>query len=78
MTTAPRCERHACRRALRCPARLVGQGTHTGVFEGIAPTGRTVRTQELVFYRVVGGKIVGVWGDLFPVVRDALRALDAA
>ncbi|MGQ7296115.1 ester cyclase [Quadrisphaera sp. KR29] len=53
-------------------ARLVGQGTHTGVFEGVAPTGRTVRTQELVVYRVAGGKIVGCWGDLFPVVRDAL------
>lgn len=53
-------------------ARLVGQGTHTGVFEGVAPTSRTVRTQELVFYRVSGGKIVGCWGDLFPVVRDAL------
>lgn len=53
-------------------ARLVGQGTHTGVFAGIAPTGRTVRTQELVVYRVDGGRIVGCWGDLFPVVRDAL------
>ncbi|TNM64676.1 ester cyclase [Streptomyces sp. NP160] len=52
--------------------RLVGQGTHTGVFEGITPTGRTVRTQELVFYRVADGKIIGCWGDLYPVVRDAL------
>lgn len=59
-------------------ARLVGQGTHTGAFEGIAPTGRTVRTQELVFYRLAGGKIVEVWGDLFPVVRDALSRGAAA
>ena len=54
-------------------ARLVGQGTHTGPFSGIAPTGRRIRTQELVMYRFADGKIVRCWGDLFPVVRDALR-----
>jgi predicted ester cyclase len=53
-------------------ARLIGQGTHTGPFSGIAPTGRRVRTQELVVYRIADGKIVRCWGDLFPVVRDAL------
>jgi predicted ester cyclase len=55
-------------------ARLIGQGTHTGPFGGIAPTGRLVRTQELVIYRVADGKIAHCWGDLFPVVRDALTA----
>jgi predicted ester cyclase len=55
-------------------ARLIGQGTHTGPFGGIAPTGRTIRTQELVIYRIADGKIVQCWGDLFPVVRDALTA----
>jgi hypothetical protein len=55
-------------------ARLIGRGTHTGVFSGIAPTGRRISTQELVMYRFAGGKIVRCWGDLFPVVRDALRA----
>ena len=55
-------------------ARLIGQGTHTGPFDGIAPTGRTIRTQELVIYRFADGKIVQCWGDLFPVVRDALTA----
>ena len=55
-------------------ARLIGQGTHTGPFSGIAPTGRKVRTQELVIYRIAEGKIVQCWGDLFPVVRDALMA----
>jgi len=39
-------------------ARLIGQGTHTGLFDGIAPTGRRVRTQELVIYRIADGKIV--------------------
>nr|WP_205708560.1 ester cyclase [Kineococcus siccus] len=53
-------------------ARLVGRGTHTGVFAGIAPTGRRLSTQELVVYRIVGRRIVNCWGDLHPVVRDAL------
>lgn len=57
-------------------ARLIGQGTHTGPFEGIAPTGRRVTTQELVFYRFADGKIIECWGDLFPVVRDAVRTGD--
>ena len=58
----------------RLAARLIGQGTHTGPFSGIAPTGRKVSTQELVIYRFAHGKIVQCWGDLFPVVRDALMA----
>jgi predicted ester cyclase len=58
----------------RIAARLIGQGTHTGAFSGIAPTGRKVTTQELVIYRIADGKIVQCWGDLFPVVRDALMA----
>ncbi len=55
-------------------ARLIGQGTHTGPFEGIAPTGRRISTQELVIYQFANAKIVQCWGDLFPVVRDALTA----
>jgi predicted ester cyclase len=53
-------------------ARLIGRGTHTGPFDGIAPTGRQISTQELVIYRFADGKIVRCWGDLNPVVRDAL------
>lgn len=55
-------------------ARLTGRGTHTGVFDGIAPTGRKITIQELVIYRFAGGKIVQCWGDLNPVVRDAVTA----
>ena len=55
-------------------ARLIGEGTHTGPFGGIAPTGRRISTQELVIYRFTDGKIVQCWGDLFPVVRDAVTA----
>jgi predicted ester cyclase len=53
-------------------ARLIGQGTHSGVFDGVAPTGRTITTQELVIYRIADGKIIQCWGDLDPVIRDAV------
>jgi predicted ester cyclase len=53
-------------------ARLSGQGTHTGFFDGIAPTGRKITIQELVIYRIADGKIIRCWGDLNPVVRDAV------
>jgi predicted ester cyclase len=59
-------------------ARLIGAGTHTGPFGDIAPTGRRISTQELVIYRFADGKIVQCWGDLFPVVRDALTTADGA
>lgn len=55
-------------------ARLTGRGTHTGPFEDVPPTGRRITVQELVVYRVAGGTIAQCWGDLFPVVRDALTA----
>ncbi|WP_432496819.1 ester cyclase [Kineococcus auxinigenes] len=58
-------------------ARLIGRGTHTAPFSGIAPTGRRISTQELVVYRVADGKIVHCWGDLYPVVRDALTTSEA-
>lgn len=56
-------------------ARLIGRGTHTGSFSGIAPTGVRISVQELVMYRFAAGKIVQCWGDLFPVVRDELVSL---
>lgn len=57
-------------------ARLTGHGTHTGPFGAIAPTGRRIDVQELVVYRFTDGKIVECWGDLYPVVRDALAGDD--
>jgi predicted ester cyclase len=54
-------------------ARLYGIGTHTGgPFRRIAATGRAIRTQELVIYRVVNGRIAECWGDLGSTVRDEL------
>ncbi len=35
--------------------------THTGVFRGIAPTGKTVETKGYRFYRLQEGKIVEQW-----------------
>ena len=55
-------------------ARLYGTGTQTGPFRGIAATGRIIRTQELVIYRTVGGKIAECWGDLGSTVRDELTS----
>jgi predicted ester cyclase len=55
-------------------ARLIGRGTHTGAFGGIAPTGRPITVTELVLYRFANGKIRQCYGDLYPVVRDALTA----
>ncbi|SEP78109.1 ester cyclase [Microlunatus flavus] len=55
-------------------ARLRGSGTHEGPLGAIAPTGRRVEVQELVVYRFAGGLVTHCWGDLFPVLRDALTA----
>ena len=43
-----------------------------GTFHGIAATGRAIRTQELVIYRVADGRIAECWGDLGSTVRDEL------
>jgi predicted ester cyclase len=59
-------------------ARLYGAGTHTGPFRGIGATGRAIRTQELVIYRVADGKIAECWGDLGSTVRDELTSGSSA
>ena len=49
--------------------------THQGEFMGAAPTGRAVEVTGIYVVRIVGGKILEVWG-----VWDALglmRQLDA-
>lgn len=42
-------------------AHFADSGTHRGVFLGVAPTGRVVRTDEFAFYRVADGRIAEVW-----------------
>ena len=37
------------------------QGTHLGPWRGIAPTGRSVTTDEFAMYRFADGRIAEVW-----------------
>jgi predicted ester cyclase len=45
----------------RVVARMPFNGTQTGQVMDIPPTGRTVRVNEIVIFRVVEGKIVEAW-----------------
>ena len=36
-------------------------GTHLGPVLDLAPTGRKVRVSEMVFFRIIGGKIAEAW-----------------
>ncbi len=56
------------------PAARCAKTAHNGIFRGIEATGREIRTQELVIYRVADGKIVECWGDLGSTVRDELTS----
>jgi predicted ester cyclase len=42
-------------------AHFADSGTHRGVYLGVPPTGRLVRTDEFAFYRVADGRIAEVW-----------------
>lgn len=39
------------------------QGTHQGVFRGIAPTGKRVKFTGIAIYRITDGKIVERWAE---------------
>jgi predicted ester cyclase len=41
--------------------RISGQGTHTGVWRGVQPTGKTWKATCNAHYRVANGKIVDFW-----------------
>lgn len=53
-------------------ARLIGVGTHTGPFRGLAPTGRAIEVQELAMDSTESGMITRCWGDLGATLRDEL------
>jgi predicted ester cyclase len=42
-------------------SRVVARGTHTGTWQGVAPTGRQVSIRMVVTQRVVGGRIAEDW-----------------
>ena len=41
--------------------RLVLHATHLGEFAGVAPTGKRVTMQEMLFWRVVDGRLHTIW-----------------
>ena len=43
-------------------ARMRCTGTHQGPWQGLAPTGRRMRVDEVYFFRVSEGRVSGVWG----------------
>jgi predicted ester cyclase len=43
-------------------ARMRCSGTHHGTWQGLAPTGRSMRIDEVFFFRVRDGRITGLWG----------------
>ena len=46
----------------RLTARVTMRGTHQGVFQGLAPTGKQVKVRAMDMFRVSDGKIVEHWG----------------
>ncbi|CAN5882464.1 ester cyclase [soil metagenome] len=46
----------------RVAARVTMRGTHTGEFQGIAPTGKRVQVGAIDMFRISEGKVVEHWG----------------
>ena len=42
-------------------ARFILEGTHKGIYQGIAPTGKNVKFTGTVIYRIDQGKIAEAW-----------------
>jgi steroid delta-isomerase-like uncharacterized protein len=42
-------------------ARWTGTGTHQGELSGIAPTGKSVRVEAIMIFRIADGKIAESW-----------------
>ncbi len=58
--------------------RLEDSGTPRANWLGIAPTGRSIRFQELAFYRFRGGKIAEMWFLLdVPSIQSQLQPASA-
>jgi predicted ester cyclase len=43
-------------------ARMRCRGTHHGAWQGLAPTGQSMRVDEVYFFRVGNGRLAGIWG----------------
>ncbi|HEV7126024.1 MAG TPA: ester cyclase [Ktedonobacterales bacterium] len=44
--------------------RILIRGTHTGPFQGLAPTGRSITLTATDILRIAGGQVVEHWGNL--------------
>ena len=64
----------------RVPMRLVWSGTHRAEFLGVPATGRCVRVQSSVFFRVVDGQVATEWhqDDLLGLLQQLGSAPSAA
>jgi C-1 hydroxylase len=60
----------------RVVARMPWTGTHTGPVLDLAPTGRRVRVDEIVIFRIAGGRIAQAW-EVWDE-RSMRRQLDAS
>jgi predicted ester cyclase len=60
-------------------ARMRCTGHHQGEWQGLAPTGRPMRVDEVYFFRVADHRITGLWGleDTWTRMRQ-LAGYDAA
>jgi len=62
----------------RVVVRATLRGTHTGLFEGLAPTGRTIEVGQIVIMRVAGNQIAEIHEEVDGmVVMQQLGALPA-
>jgi predicted ester cyclase len=43
-------------------ARMRCTGTHHGAWQGLCPTGRSMRVEEVYFFRISDDRITGLWG----------------
>jgi predicted ester cyclase len=59
----------------RVVLRTTARATHRGIFEGIAPTERSVEFTGLVVYRIQNGRIAESWGeiDFLRLIRELRR-----
>jgi predicted ester cyclase len=55
-------------------------GTHTGAFNGIAPTGWPITLKGIAVYRLEGGKLMERWvvSDLYGLLHARVRGEKAA
>ena len=52
--------------------RTTNRATHSGDFQGIPPTGRSISFGQIAIYRMVDGKISEIWeeADLFGLMQQ--------